>query len=261
MLLSNYYTEKARAVSFTEDLASAFAKGVAGDFNPIHDPQSKRFCVPGDLLFSVLLDRYGIAQTTGVQFSGMLDGKTAMLLPEKATDHTHLVDENDKPLLSLFLQGPRIVNAHFINCLTEQYVRFSGKTFPDILVPLMRKAGVMINPDRPLVIYKDMSIELSSSGLNLFDHNQRASGEELTHLKGPLGSLALELTETDISVNGRKGAVRLQFAIAINGVEVGEGEKNMVLSGLREFDEAAMAGIVETYNKWRTNYQTEVDAV
>ena len=152
-LLSNYYTENARTVSFTEDLASAFAKGVAGDFNPIHDPQSKRFCVPGDLLFSVLLDRYGIAQTTGVQFSGMLDGKTAMLLPDNVTEHTHFVDENSKSLLSLFLQGPRIVNADFINCLTEQYVRFSGKTFPDILVPLMRKAGVMINPDRPLVIY------------------------------------------------------------------------------------------------------------
>ncbi len=35
---------------------------VVDDFNPIHDEDNKRFCVPGDLLFSVLLANVGLSQ-------------------------------------------------------------------------------------------------------------------------------------------------------------------------------------------------------
>ena len=65
MEINDFYTvSEASAderISFSEQQASDFAKGVAGDFNPIHDPGAKRFCVPGDLLFAVLLHRFGIA--------------------------------------------------------------------------------------------------------------------------------------------------------------------------------------------------------
>lgn len=259
MDISRYFSESDGAVSFTEDQASAFAKGVAGDFNPIHDPQSKRFCVPGDLLFTVLLHRYGAARTTRVQFSGMLDGNTRMRMPATIEGEALISDMKDRALLSLTLDGDRFVNQPFIAQLCTEYVHFSGQTFPDILVPLMRDAGVMINPDRPLVIYKDMAIELNEAADALFQPTEAGLLEEL---REPLESgLVLELADTDITVDGRKGLVRLSFSIAVAGRNIGMGEKNMVLSGLREFDEAAMQIIVDQYNLWRQSYGEQEHAL
>ena len=259
MDISRYFSESDEAVSFTEEQASAFAKGVAGDFNPIHNPQSKRFCVPGDLLFSVLLHRYGAARTTRVHFSGMLDGNTRMLMPATVDGEALISDTKDRALLSLTLDGVRYVNQSFIAQLCNQYVHFSGQTFPDILVPLMRDAGVMINPDRPLVIYKDMAIELNDAAEALFSPSLAGLLEEL---REPLESgLSLELADTDIAVDGRKGLVRLKFSIAVAGRNIGMGEKNMVLSGLREYDEAAMQNIVDLYNLWRQSYGEQEHAL
>lgn len=253
MDISRYITESDGAVSFKADQASAFAKGMAGDFNPIHDPDSKRFCVPGDLLFSVLLHRYGAARETRVQFSGMLDDKTRMLLPPSVDGQVDITDARERALLNLSLDGERYTDQAFIAQLCAQYVRFSGQTFPDILVPLMRSAGTMINPARPMVIYKNMSIELNDSAVNLF---READAGELTELRQPLNDeLTLELAGSDISVNGRKGQVQLTFNIEVAGQSIGTGEKNLVLSGLREYDEAAMQLVVDEYNQRRSAYQ------
>ncbi|NND92644.1 MAG: DUF3581 family protein [Granulosicoccus sp.] len=252
MDISQYVTQSDGAVSFTEEQASEFAKGMAGDFNPIHNPESKRFCVPGDLLFSVLLHRYGAAQTTRVQFSGMLDGSTRMLLPDSIDGTETITDVRDRALLSLSLLGDRFTSEPFISSLSEQYVRFSGQTFPDILVPLMKGAGVMINPDRPLVIYKDMAIELDESAAALFE---RGDNGMLETLHKPLNDeLSLKLASTEIDVDGRKGRVRLAFDIAVGGRRIGTGEKNLVLSGLRDYEESAMQQIVDQYNLWRQSY-------
>lgn len=259
MDISRYFSESDGAVSFTEEQASAFAKGIAGDFNPIHDPQNKRFCVPGDLLFSVLLNRYGIAQKTQVQFSGMLDGSTRMLMPPTIEDSADITDAKDRALLSLSLEGARFNEPSFIAQLSEQYVHFSGQTFPDILVRLMREAGVMINPDRPLVIYKDMAIELNDSAISLFlskDGDQVGSESDTGGRE-----LSLKLADTDISANGRKGAVRLSFSIAVGETVIGTGEKNMVLSGLREYEESAMQQIVDQYNLRRESYKVDKHAL
>ena len=53
--IAQYVTSTDRSMQFSQQQASQFAKGVAGDFNPIHDVGGKRFCVPGDLLFACLL--------------------------------------------------------------------------------------------------------------------------------------------------------------------------------------------------------------
>lgn len=237
MQLDQYFDQQDGTVSFTEEQASTFAKRVAGDFNPIHDPGSRRFCVPGDLLFCVLLQKYGIASVTAVQFSGMLDSSKQMCLPESIEKQAHIVDNRDKAVLSLFLEGNRFTNSAFVSALSEAYVKFSGQTFPDILVPLMRGANVMINPERPMVIYKDMVIELESAITELDE-----------------AGVSLQVADTNISVEGRKGAVRLSFDIQLNERSIGRGEKNMVLSGLRDYEEAAMQSIVEQYNHWREQY-------
>jgi len=253
MNISDYFIEEGQAVYFEEQQASTFAKSVAGDFNPIHDPGTKRFCVPGDLLFSVLLSRYGVSATTTVEFSGMLDGGTRMQLPEQPSGSLDIIDANGRALMSIHRDGVEYTNAIFISALCHEYVKFSGQTFPGILVPLMEGAAVMINPARPLVIYKDMTIKFNDKANSLFEGGGAVQSGEL--LKPIEDLLTLRSSGNDIEVDGRKGKVRLSFSIDVDGVEIGSGEKNMLLSGLREYDQAAMMAIVEQYNAWRRDYK------
>jgi len=51
MFIEQYCPIDSEKISFTRQQASDFAKQVADDFNPLHNVEAKRFCVPGDLLF------------------------------------------------------------------------------------------------------------------------------------------------------------------------------------------------------------------
>jgi len=157
MNINNYFNDDNHRISFTRRQASDFAKGVAGDFNPIHDEDAKRFCVPGDLLFAVFLSQYGINQTMKIEFTGMVVDSVYLLLPEKTAACFNIMGDNDKSYLDISLSGSQTHEAEFIAALTEKYVQFSGQTFPHILVPLMQQENTMINPSRPLVIYKNIS--------------------------------------------------------------------------------------------------------
>jgi hypothetical protein len=55
MFLKNFYSIHESDISIVAEQASMFAKEVAHDFNPLNDVEAKRFCVPGDLLFSMAL--------------------------------------------------------------------------------------------------------------------------------------------------------------------------------------------------------------
>ena len=61
MFLDKYYSEVGTKVQFTRQQGSGFAKEIADDFNPLHDPDAKLFCVPGDLLFAIALAKYGLS--------------------------------------------------------------------------------------------------------------------------------------------------------------------------------------------------------
>lgn len=70
MFIENFFKKSAHTISFTREQASQFAKEVADDFNPLHDIEAKRFCVPGDLLFSVILSQAAIHKEMTFTFSG-----------------------------------------------------------------------------------------------------------------------------------------------------------------------------------------------
>ena len=55
-------------------------------------------------------------------------------------------------------------------------------------------------------------------------------------------------------VEGKKGNVRLQFSISAGGEKIGHGEKVMLLSGLREYDQAQIDSIINTYAEWKSSY-------
>jgi len=233
MNITNYFNYNDGCISFTRHQASTFAKGVAGDFNSIHDENAKRFCVPGDLLFSVFLAQYGVYQEMKFDFSGMVIETTELIFPDKIPQHFSLNGRNDKNYMDIVTLGDKSEESDFIAALSEKYVQFSSKTFPDILVPLMEQENVMINPSRPLVIYKSMEIYLDSF-----------SG---SHIE-------LELKQATLKKNGKKAEVRLEFAILADNKEMGHGAKNLLLGGLREYNANQLNEVVDSYIQRKENF-------
>ncbi len=230
MVLADYFTEDGDGLRFSRQQASRFAKEIADDFNPLHHQDAKLFCVPGDLLFAVTLAKYGLSQRMCFTFSGMVSDGINLHFLDQGENELMLVDEQQKTYLGVERHGQVSHNASLINDFTRRYVEFSGKNFLDVLVPLMSQEGVMINPDRPLVIYQQMSIDLQS--LDIEDP-------------------ALELQDTVIEVDGKKGDVRMLFCLKSGSQMVGTGEKRMALRGLRAFDQAGMDRMVESYKGFR----------
>lgn len=87
MFLDNFYNQNQLELTISAEQGSSFAKSISNDFNPIHDPDSKRFCVPGDLLFALVLQRYGLSQNMTFNFAGMVGGDTGLLFPQIGRAH------------------------------------------------------------------------------------------------------------------------------------------------------------------------------
>ena len=235
MDLKNYYSNSDSKFQFTRQQASKFAKNIAGDFNPIHDQDHKRFCVPGDLLFSLVLHHFGISEQMKCEFGGMVSDQVALHFTETDNQQINICDEKEKVYLTVKRSGNVTKNPELINNLIQAYVGFSGQTFPHILVPLMKQHKMMINPDRPLVIYNSMLIDINDLNIS---------------------NPSLELVNSKMDIDGKRGNVCLQFHFIEDGKVVGTGEKNMVLSSLRGFEEDKITQLVETYDL-RKNTVTE----
>ena len=90
----------------------------------------------------------------------------------------------------------------------------------------MEQHQVMINNNRPLVMYQSMSLNLDQ-----------------LELEKP----EVKLINADMQVEGKRGNVTLHFAINDGDKAVGRGEKKLVLSGLREFDAQVMDQLIKEY--------------
>ena len=234
MSIGKYYHLEDSKLSFTRQQASDFAKTVAGDFNPIHDADSKRFCVPGDLLFSVIIQHYGLRQIMGFSFSGMVNDEITLYLPKVQAREISIYDDNDKKYLDISSNGETSQDKQLIDSLTNNYVAFSGHTFPHVLVPLMKENNLMINTDRPLVIYDHMRIALDTLDID---------------------EVSLSLTDSQFRLYGKRGDVALNFDLSCNGEVVGIGQKKLVLSGLREFDQGKVDALIDAYDQCKIDYK------
>ena len=234
MFLDQYCTELEDSLfSFTREQSSAFAKDIANDFNPLHDVDTKKFCVPGDLLFARILMSEGLYSNMRVNFSGMVSDGVALHIVTGDNGDKIICDQKEKEYLRIEHSGDQNTDRALIEKLIKAYVAFSGENFPHVLVPLMKEQNVMINVSRPLVIYESMSVHLSS-----------------VDLKKP----EIEASHAYLDVNGKRGNVTLGFVFKDNGVVVGEGKKTMVLANLREFDQEVMDNLVAQFIKRREAY-------
>ena len=194
--------------------ASLFAKEVAHDFNPLHDPDSKRFCVPGDLLFSLVLEKYGLSQHMHFIFSGMVGHEVLLTFPDTDAEQFDVTDQQGKTYLQIQRFGQNLRDSRVLEMLIRDYVAFSGQNFPYVLVPLLAQEKVMFNIDRPLVIYESMTLDLK-------------------HLN--FSEPSLQMLEPKMEVNGKRATAYLYFNMLSGEEVVGSGFKKLAISGLREY--------------------------
>ncbi len=233
MLVEKYYLKRDRQIQVSRQQASDFAKNIADDFNPIHDIDAKRFCVPGDLLFAIMLAKYGLSSKMNFTFAGMVTDDVSLLVPDVNEEHISIISEAGKEYLYFDCSGDVSTDQALIDCFTRSYVEFSGHNFPHILVPLMAEHRVMINPDRPLVMYQGMSFELDR--LDLVDPK-------------------LELVSSNLEIIKKRGNVTLEFCLKESGEVVGRGQKMMVLSGLRPYEQDKIEQLISAYVLRKQNH-------
>lgn len=233
MFIEQYCPIDSEKISFTRQQGSDFAKQVADDFNPLHNIEAKRFCVPGDLLFSVIVAKAGLHKEMSFNFSGMVNDGVALTFPNEINEKFDVNDDNNKTYLSVEACGNKTHCPSLINALTKAYVDFSGHTFPGILVKLMTENNVMLNPARPMVMYQSMEINLTRLDIK---------------------TLSLQLAQTSLSIEGKRGDAWLEFDLISEGEVVGHGKKHMLLSGLRDYCQNSVDAMVEQYADSKANY-------
>lgn len=239
MFLEKFYNTNNDKVTFSRQQASNFAKQIADDFNPLHDIDAKRFCVPGDLLFSLTLARAGLHQEMTFTFSGMVTDGIELTFPSKIEQSARIIDDKEKEYMRMAVSGESTLDAKAVESLTRAYVEFSGHTFPHILVSLMKENKVMINPARPMIMYESMSIHLD----NLAFEN-----------------VELSLSSTTLNIDGKRGNACLSFDLISEGNVIGQGKKYMLLSGLRDYCQTTIDAIVKQYNDTKKNYIASLNA-
>ena len=236
MYLDSFYSQVNGRLCISTEQASRFAKEIAGDYNPIHDSHARRFCVPGDLLFALILARFGLSQQMTFRFHSMVGENTNLYFQQPDDGVITVRDDADKIYLEVHRAGPSTRDESVVTAFSRRYVAFSGFNFPHYLKPLMKSHGVMFHPQRPLVIYDSMDISLET--LDLQDAQ-------------------LEFTGSSLDVDGKRADAHLEFAMTSDGAAIGKGSKKLIISGLRPYDEEAMEGTVNEFFRLRSTYQAQ----
>ena len=176
-MFKDFYAQRGEYVVISAEQASRFAKSVAGDYNPIHNPDARRFCVPGDLLFTLVLVKFGLSRQMEFRFTNMVGADTPIKFSETVDGDIHVCDDSGKCYLQVVRSGDMTRDEAVVEGFARCYVAFSGKNFPHYLKPLMEQHGVMFNPKRPLVIYDSMGFCLDR--LDGFDSMDRPDSPDI----------------------------------------------------------------------------------
>lgn len=239
MFLKEFYNTHDGGISIAAEQASMFAKEVAHDFNPLHDVDAKRFCVPGDLLFALALDKYGLSQNMHFTFSGMVGHGVLLDFPDTDAERIDVNDNQGKAYLQVERSGDLSRDSALTESFTLDYVAFSGQNFPYVLVPLLAEENVMFNLNRPLVIYESMTLS--------FDHLD-------------FRQASVEMLEPKMEVNGKRASAFLHFQIKAGEAVVGSGFKKLAISVLNGYEAEPMQAFVDEYLARKNGYQSNLAA-
>lgn len=233
MFLKDFYKIHDGYVTVAAEQASKFAKEVAHDFNPLHDIDAKRFCVPGDLLFALALEKYGLNQQMHFSFSGMVGHGVLLNFPDTEAEHIDVKDNEGKTYLQIDRSGGITRDSVLIESFIRDYVAFSGQNFPYVLVPLLAQENVMFSLNRPLVIYETMTLSFKQ-----LDFRQAY----------------VEMQEPKMEVNGKRASAFLRFQIKDGEDTVGDGVKKLALSVPSAYEDEPMQAFVAEYLSRKNDY-------
>ena len=234
MFLDDFYCQQDNSFQFSQQQASRFAKEIAKDFNKIHDVDDKRFCVPGDLLFAVTLAKHGLYKNMQIQFTGMVKNDVALEFITPADNELEIVNQKQQALLKMQTVGEANREEALIQKIIKDYVSFSGRNFPEILVPIMERENFMFSPTRGLIMYKSMEINMQRIDID---------------------NVSLEYDCTEVEMNGKRATVFFKFKFFDGEELVGTGQKEMILSGVVPFEKAAVDNIVDMFKAAKKAYQ------
>lgn len=233
MFLDAFHSVRGGVVRISAEQASRFAKEVAGDFNPIHDTDARRFCVPGDLLVALVLGHYGLSERMTFRFRGMVGRDVPLVFAESDASVLAIADEDGKVYLEVERGGRIIRDPAVVEAFIRRYSAFSGRNFPEFLEPLMREQAMMFNPDRPLVLYDSMAFELAGV---------------------PSARLDMVLETASLDVDGKRGEEWLCFQVTDGDAVIGSGSKKVVVSGLQPWDESRIQPFIADYTTRRDRF-------
>ena len=97
----------------------------------------------------------------------------------------------------------------------------------------MAENSIMINPQRPRVVYDSMSLQFDT--LDLVEPS-------------------VELAGTSFKAEGKRGDVQFELRLMDQGKQVGSGVKTLILSGLREYQQEAVDGMITGYQASKDSY-------
>lgn len=234
MVFDEFYTEQDGRVCVHAEQASRFAKEVAGDLNPIHNPDARRFCVPGDLLFALVLARFGLYERMTFRFHSMVGDKALLSFQRRGEGRITVEDMAGKVCLEAAHEGEVTTNDAVVEGFARKYVAFSGLNFPHYLKPLFEEKGVMFNPQRPLVIYDSMDFALESLDM---------------------AEPGLEFAGSSLEVDGKRADALLQFRLTDSGKMIGAGSKKLIVSGLRPYDAGVMDEVVAEFYRLKAAFE------
>lgn len=234
MLLAPFYRTKDNLIYVSAEQASRFAKRQCFDFNPIHDPENRRFCVPGDLLFSLALSTYGVSESMNFTFTNMVGADTGLIFPQTDEPLIVITNAQGKSVLEIERKGKINTNSDFIESLIRNYGQFSGQNFPTLLMPLMKEHGVMFNPKRPLVMYNSMSFEF-----DFVDFSQK---------------MRLHLADTSLIVEPKRANCFLHFDLFDGDKMAGKGIKKLVIAGLKNYEHDVITAFAAEYEVRRDSF-------
>ena len=158
-----------------------------------------------------------------VTFNDMVNNGVELEICANNEGHKSICDLSGNTYLDIEYSGASNHDKLMIEQLVRSYVAFSGDSFPNVFVPLMESKGVMINTVNPLVIYDSMTLQMARV--------------DLQHPR-------LEAAGAMLEINGKRGKVTLNFVYYDQGQVVGTGEKTMIVSGLRPYDQQAIDALI-----------------
>ena len=237
MFLKPFYTQQGSCFSFSQQQASAFAKHIANDYNKIHDVDNQHFCVPGDLLFAVSLATFGLSEQISIDFTGKVKNDVDLQFTPFADNKCAIVNTAEQALMQLEMQGDNAHDEEIVTKLIKEYVHFSGKNFPNVMVPLMQEHQLMFNPSKALIMYRRMQINMTRVNLN---------------------NICLCYDDAVIEVRGKRATIIFKFNFYDGDELVGTGHKEMLVSGLLPYEESAMDDVIAAYHAIKANYTDSI---